>query len=121
MAKLRVDEMSLQLVVVRGDNIQIISSYQFYPEDDSSCKSTMRFFQEEAAKFEVRPSFHYLATQAIESDTHGPEGVQHTMDQIQDWYHRRWVFPYAQECQICLQVKAAHGPSVDHKFEPKEK
>lgn len=121
--KIRVDELYIEVRAIKNgdaDDPLTLARESFYPGDDSHCKSTMRALQESLANFEVRPSLKYVASKALDDDPSGPEGVRHTMNQIQDWYHRRWIFPYARECAICAQVPALHGPSTDHQFDEKK-
>lgn len=115
---LRVDAMTIAIFVVKGDVNETVEEYPFPPDSFDDLITVLKAV---AAQYEVKPSFQHLANQSIEEDPNGPEGVTHTMDQIQDWYHRRYVQPYAQECVTCNQVKAKHGPSHWCKvFTPKE-
>lgn len=106
--KIRVDAMTIAIYMVRGDKHDVVEEFEFPP---SSYDELVKVLEGVAAQYEVRPSFQHLANQAIEADPHGPEGVTHTMEQIQDWYHRRYVYPYASTCVTCGEVKAKHGPS----------
>ncbi len=78
--------------------------------------------REIVADYKVEPSFEYLCQITLESlsinPADGPDGIRHTMDQIQTWYHRRYVPPFAPLCGICGQPRAKHGPSVEHQFIP---
>jgi hypothetical protein len=117
--KQRVEAMTIALIILRDGDKQDIP---FEIEADNP--DALELLKAEIENYEIKPSFRYFATQTLEAlsgnPLDGPDGIRHTMDQIQNWFHHRWVHPYAQECKICGQVKAAHGPSRDHKFESKE-
>lgn len=106
----RVDGMTVCLIVARaGGEPDVVF------EVEAGNPDLLTLLQDEMANYEVKPSLEFIAHEALEALSitphDGPDGVRHTMDQIQDWYHRRWVHPYARGCKVCSAVKTKHGPS----------
>lgn len=107
--KMRVNAMSVAVFIERDDGKHDV----VFEENviGGNLEEVLDGVRSEVGQYEVRPTFEYFAQTAIEMDPHGPEGLRHTMDQIQDWFHRRYVHPFAPLCKNCGQVRAKHGPS----------
>lgn len=116
-ARLRVDYLSICICISRRDKADIVFEERVVEGNTEDVLETVR----DAIKdYAIRPSFQYIVNEAIESSPEGPDGVRHTMSQIQDWYHHRWVPPFAVTCKVCGHVKAYHGPSNPCTFNPEE-
>lgn len=110
--RLRVDRLSICIIYSKGGKQDVIYEEDFDPNPFTGFgpEELFELKREINKSYEIKPSFEYLCTR-VEEIEGGPDGVRHTMDQIQNWYHFRYKDPWSPECASCGQVKAKHGPS----------